>query len=129
MIIPVLLVFNNWALLALRLAMGAIFLAHGLPKAKNFRGTLDWFHSIGFKPGWFWGTLVIALETLGALLLVFGLFTQVLGLLLAGEMAVAALWKKKMGKGLVDGYELDLMLAVGGLVLATMGGGALVLGF
>ena len=129
MIIPVLFVFSDWALLILRLAVGAVFLAHGWPKLKNYRPTLEWFHSVGFKPGWFWGTLVIALETAGSALLILCLFTQALGFLLAGQMAVAALWKIKQGKGLMDGYELDLLLAAACLILATMGGGRLALGF
>lgn len=126
---PVLLVFGDWALLILRLAVAAIFLAHGLPKAQNFHGTLAWFHSSGFKPGWLWGTYVTLLETAGVLMLVLGIGTQAVAFLLAGEMAVAAFWKKKMGNGLKDGYELDLLLMTACLILATMGGGALAVGF
>lgn len=127
--IPVLFVFSDWALLALRLAVAAIFLAHGWPKLKNLKGTQEWFGSVGFKPGWLWGTYVALLETVGALMLILGFGTQAAAFLLAGQMAVAALWKKKMGKGLADGYELDLSLAAACLILATMGGGALALGF
>lgn len=126
--IPVLFVFSDWALLALRVAVAAIFLAHGWPKLKNLKSTQEWFGSVGFKPGWLWGTYVALLETVGALMLILGLGTQAAAFLLAGQMAVAALWKKKIGKALVD-YELDLLLAAACLILATMGGGALAIAF
>jgi uncharacterized membrane protein YphA (DoxX/SURF4 family) len=63
------------------------------------------------------------------LLLIFGLWTQFFALLFAGEMLVAALWKAKKGQGLASGYELDLLLAIASLVLATSGNGIFSLGF
>jgi len=127
--IPILLVFSNQALFILRVVVSLIFVAHGWPKLKNLKGTQEWFGSVGFKPGWLWGTVVALLETAGAVLILLGVFTQPLAFLLAGQMLVAALWKKKMGKSLKDGYELDLLLAAACLILATMGGGRLVLWF
>jgi putative oxidoreductase len=124
-----LLAFKDWALLALRLMVAVIFLAHGWPKAKDLKANANNFGMMGFKPGWLWGTLIALIETVGGALLILGVGTQLLGLLMAGEMAVAALWKKKQGMGLVNGYELDLLMAVAALVLATSGGGALTLWF
>ena len=115
--------------MALRAVFAAIFLAHGWPKLKNLKSTQEWFGSVGFRPGWFWGTLVALQETVGASLIFLGVFTQPLALLLSVQMLVAALWKKKQGQKLVDGYELDLLLAAAGLVLALTGGGALALVF
>ncbi|MBI4991853.1 MAG: DoxX family protein [Candidatus Harrisonbacteria bacterium] len=129
MIIPVLLAFNDWTLLFLRLVVGLIFLAHGWPKLKDLKATQQNFGMMGFKPGWLWGTVVAVLEGIGSVLLILGLLTQAFGLLFAVEMVVAAVWKKNRGMGLVNGYELDLLLIVAGLVLATMGGGRWALGF
>jgi len=128
MILP-LLVFADWALLALRLTVAFIFLAHGWPKLKNLKTNAENFAMMGFKPGWLWGTIVALVENVGSVLLILGVGTQVVGVLMAGEIMVAAFWKKKQGMGLVNGYELDILLAAAALVLATMGGGALALWF
>ncbi|MDO8430077.1 MAG: DoxX family protein [bacterium] len=127
--IPVLLAFSDLALFILRVVFAGVFLVHGVPKIKNLKSTQEWFGSVGFKPGWFWGTLAALLETVGAALILLGLGTQPLGFLLAGQMAVVTLWKMKNGQKLSGGYELDLLLMAIGLILATMGGGALALGF
>lgn len=123
--IPVLLIFSDQALLVLRVVVGLIFLVHGWPKLKNLKGTQEWFGSVGFRPGWLWGTLVGVLELVGGALLVLGLLVQPLGILFAVQMAVAAIWQKRQGKGLAGGYELDLLLVAASLALATLGGGIL----
>lgn len=124
-----LLVFNDWALLLLRLAVGLIFIVHGWPKLKELKTTQANFGMMGFKPGWFWGTFIAILEPIGGLLLILGLWTQLFALLFAGQMLVATLWKVKKGQGLAGGYEFDLLLMVSGLVLATSGSGMFSLGF
>ena len=50
MTFPFLLLWSEWAIFALRVFVGALFLAHGLPKLKNLKGTGEWFQSVGFKP-------------------------------------------------------------------------------
>ena len=105
--------------MALRVAVGVIFLAHGWPKLKNLKQTQGWFDSIGFKPGAFWGTLVALLETFGAAALALGFFVQPLAALFAILMLVAGLWKIKQGQKLSGGYELDLILLAACLLLAT----------
>ena len=121
--ISVLYIFSDWAILILRVVISGIFLAHGWPKLKDLKTTINNFGMMGFKPGWFWGTFIAFLETVGASLLLLGVEVQLWGLLFAFEMLVAALWKKKKGQGLVNGYELDLLLLAACLVLATVGGG------
>mgnify|MGYP001607227807 FL=1 len=127
--IPVFLVYKDLALLLLRLVIAGIFLAHGWPKLKNLKTTMANFNIMGFKPGWLWGTYVALLETVGALMLILGVGTQIVALLLAGQMAVAAIWQKRQGKGLIGGYELDLLLVAASLALATSGGGMFALIF
>ncbi len=78
---------------------------------------------MGFRPGWFWGSYAAFFETIGALLFLLGFGTQIAGLLLSAEMFVIICWKKINGQKLLGDYELDLLLFVSGLILATMGGG------
>lgn len=110
----------------LRVVLGLLFIIHGYPKLfKNFNGFAGWLNSIGLKPGKFWALVAGAVEFFGGLLLIIGLWTQVVGLLIAVQMLVA-MWKVKWGKvGLTDqgGWELDLIYLVAGLVLAMTGGG------
>ncbi len=119
-LIPIL---SDWTLLSLRLIIAAIFLAHGLPKIKNLKQNAQNFTGMGFKPGAFWGTIVAFVEVFGGLAVLTGAYIQIAGILLAVNMLVAALWKKKQGMKLVNGYELDLLLLTALLVLATVGPG------
>ena len=60
-------------------------------------------------------------------MLVAGLFTRMLGLLLAGEMAIA-IWKGEQffqNPLTVDKYELALALGVDAFALATFGAGSI----
>ena len=124
-----LLAFSDWSLFLLRVVFASIFLAHGWPKLKNLKSTHESFNAMGFRPGILWGTIVAILEPLGGLLILLGIWTQLFALLLAIQMLVATLWKISKKQGLVGGYELDLLLVVAGLILATMGGGVLALNF
>lgn len=124
-----LLAFSDWSLFLLRVVFASIFLAHGWPKIKNLKATHENFNMMGFRPGIFWGTIVAVLESIGGLLILLGIWTQLFALLLAIEMAVTTLWKVSKKQGLVGGYELDLLLLMAGLALATMGGGVLAFNF
>lgn len=114
---------SDWALLALRVVIAVIFFAHGWPKIKDLRQNAMNFGMMGFRPGAFWGTIVAFVEVFGGLAILLGLGVQIAGPILAINMLVAALWKKKQGMGLVNGYELDLVLLTANLLLATTGPG------
>jgi putative oxidoreductase len=114
------------ALLLLRFAMGVILIHYGYPKLfVHPRSTVEWFSQNGF-PGYF-GYLSGVLELFGGLMLMFGLFTRLAGLLLAAEMAIA-LWRVH---GLladplaVQNYQFPLMMGVSSLALAAVGAGAI----
>lgn len=117
--------FGEWMHFVLRLVVAVIFLAHGLPKAKDLRTTIDNFNAMGFYPGQLWGSYAMILEVVGGALLFLGAGVQILGVLFAGEMFVAAAWKIKNGQKLINGYELDILLFAACLALATWGGGLL----
>lgn len=121
-----LLVFSDWGIFILRVVLGLIMVAHGLPKIKNLRGTAREFGGMGFRPGIFWATIVALVEFVGGLGLILGFFTQFFALLVAVQFIVI-LFKLKLRPGakLAGGYELDLLIAASALILATLGSGAL----
>ena len=114
-------------LLALRIALGIIFLYHGYPKLAHLRGNdeMQGFFVQHGLPGYF---LYVAgvIETFGGGLLLLGLFTRGAALLLAIEMAVA-IWKVHSVHGYlaVNEYQFPLALATACFALATVGAGAL----
>jgi len=118
-----LLVFSDWAIFLLRLVVGIVFLVHGFSKLTALKATWKNFDAKGVKPGWFWGTIMAILETAGGLLLVLGLWVQILALLLGVQKIAVTLWKIIKGYKFVSGYELDLLLIAAVLILATIGGG------
>ncbi len=118
------LIFNDWALLIARVAVGFIFLAHGLPKLRDLKTNAQNFAAMGFRPGALWGTVVAFAEPLGALALLAGFYAQIAASALAVVMLVASAWKLKQGMKLVAGYELDLALLATLLLIATSGAGA-----
>ena len=122
-IITLLSIFSEWGLVALRVAFGVVFFAHGFSKFKNLKETQEWFQSIGYKPGAFWGTLVALVETLGSLAIILGFYTQSAAVLLAVVMINSTIWRMRQGHKLVGGYELDLALLGIALFLATNGAG------
>jgi putative oxidoreductase len=111
-------------LLALRVVLGVIFISHGYPKLIHGAGMRGFFSQHGL-PGYFVYVAGI-LEVFGGGLLILGLFTRIVGLLLAVEMAVA-IWKVHSGAGLmaVNNYEFPLALAAACFAIATTGAGAI----
>lgn len=118
---PTLLAWSPWGLLALRLAVGFVFLPHGLGKLKNPKAMaqgMGWSTAAGAFLGF--------VETASALLLIVGLLTQLAALLLAVVMIGALYykivkWHKKfMGE---NGWELDLALLGANIALALGGAG------
>src|SRR5207253_6967353 len=83
------------ALLALRLTLGAVFLAHGAQKSvgafggPGFAGATGFIESIGFRPARLWTALAVGGELAAGLLFVLGLWTPLAGLLVLATMAGA----------------------------------------
>jgi putative oxidoreductase len=118
---------RSLSLLCLRLGLGAIFIYYGYPKFfGRTKEHLDEMVNVNHLPAYF---VYIAgvLELGGGSLLVVGFFTRVIGLLLAGEMAIA-MWKGEhffLQPLAVDQYGLALALSVGSFALATFGAGSI----
>ena len=116
--------FTDWGILALRLALGAIFLAHGWPKIKDLRRTGDNFAAMGFHPGALWGSVAAVVEFFGGIALLLGFFTQVAAMFFVGEFIVIVVWRTLRKQPFVGGSELDALILAAALVLLTIGGGA-----
>ncbi len=117
------LLYSGYALALFRAMVGVLLLVHGIPKLKNWKQSTDWFQSVGFKPGWFWGTVAGVLETFGGLFIIDGWFLRILAVLFIGEFAVIIIWKifrRVPFKG-DNGWELDYLILGAMLILLTFG--------
>lgn len=121
---PQLLDYQIYGPFVLRLALGAVFLAHGYQKLagdkSQFAGYLE---SLKFRPGIFWAWLVTLAEFLGGILLVIGLWTQLAALILAVQFLVIVLYVQR-GKAFVGGREFDFLIFAALLALLVLGPGA-----
>ena len=117
-----LFVFYDWALLALRVAVGVVLIAHGFPKWRDMKGTADWMGSLGLRPGIAFAFTAVVVEVLGGLALILGFFTQFVALVVVAQF-LFIIFKVNRTKGLKGGYELDLLILAAAALLATTGGG------
>ena len=124
---------KDWASLPLRLALGAVFIAHGLQKAfgvlggPGIEGFTKMLSGLGLTPAEPLAYAVACIELLGGLCLILGVFTRVASCLLFAVMAVAVL-KVHLTKGffLMDGgYEYNLVIMAACLALLIAGPGKL----
>ena len=74
-------------LLVLRIGVAGIFIMTGWMKVSDLPGTVGFFASMGF--GAFWAYLVTAVELLGGVAVLLGIYTRVAAKLLAIIMVVA----------------------------------------
>ncbi|MBI4143211.1 DoxX family protein [Candidatus Uhrbacteria bacterium] len=125
-----LLAYTDWGLAILRVAVGIIFVVHGIPKLfgpqPGISGFTAWLKSMNVPLAGLFGTVVPLLEFFGGIALAIGFLTQPLALLFAINMLVASFLKKtKMGKGFTGdgGWEFDLVLLAASLLLLVSGAG------
>jgi putative oxidoreductase len=115
------------ALVILRLAVGAIFIAHGWQKVFTFgiAGITSGFAQMGVPFPTLVAPLVSVLELVGGFALVLGLATRVAGLLLAIDMFCAILIVHgKNGFFAPKGFEFVMGNMAMALTLAIAGAGA-----
>ena len=117
---------SPYAPLLLRLALGLMWLAHGSMKLTVFTvaGFVAWLEQQGL-PGWAAGP-VIAVEIIGGIAIVLGLFGRWVSLALVPVLAVA-LWTHVPNGWLFTnaggGWEFPVFLIVASLVHALLGDG------
>ena len=108
-----------------RIALGALFLVHGIPKMKDLRKPVGFVVGTGWPGGAMFAVLFSFLEFFGAIALILGLLTQIVAVLFVLEMVATTIFSKvKLQKKFVLGYELDVVYAAFALVLAILGPGA-----
>jgi putative oxidoreductase len=117
-------------LLILRLCLGLTLAAHGLNKffgGGRIPGTAAWFESIGMKPGGLHARIAATAETSAGLGLAAGLLTPIPAAGFVAVMFVAA-WTVHRPNGFFivkEGWEYNLVLAIGAVGIATLGAGRL----
>jgi putative oxidoreductase len=124
------MVWVDLAVLVVRLAVGLGIAAHGAQKLFGLFGgyglaaTGGFFESIGFRPGRLFALAASASEIVGGVLIALGLFGPVGPALLIATMVVAVAYHAKNGFFSQNGgYELPLLYALAGLLLAFRGFG------
>ena len=120
-----------WSLVPLRLVVATSFLMHGGMKlfVMGMAGVTGMFTHMGIPLAAVAAPLVTAVEILGGLAVLTGLFTRWAGLLLAADMAGAIFFAKLHGGFLgPQGFELELLLLGAALTLAAAGPGGFALG-
>ena len=122
--------FAPYAALLLRVALGTMFIAHGLLKVLVFTlpGTVSFFESVGLPGVMAYGVIVVELGA--GLLLIAGVATRWVALLTLPVLLGAA-WVH-FPKGWVfsakgGGWEYPVFLAVAALVQALLGDGVFAL--
>ena len=112
-----------FAQLVMRLALGAIMIAHGYHKVfGGFHHHMDMVGSLGL-PRWM-AYLSTGTEFFGGIAIVLGLLTRFVSLAIVIEMGVA-IWKVHFKNGLMGqgGYEFPMAIATIAFALLCFGGG------
>jgi len=112
-----------YAAFFMRLAVGFVFFEHGLVKFHNgIPAVAGFLHGIGFPFATIWAVILIAVETVGALCVIAGIFTRIWAGCMAIEMLVAIL-AVQLPKGV--NFELEGLLFAGAITLVALGDGPL----
>lgn len=115
--------YQGLALFLLRVALGIVFIVHGLPKIKNLAGTRKGFEQMGVPAPALTSLFAALAEFVGGILLVVGIYTGWASLALAINILGAMLfvkWKQPF----VAGWEFDLVLFIMAITLLLAGAGS-----
>jgi len=119
-----------------RVVLGLVMFPHGAQHllgwfgGYGYRGTMNWFASLGIPPAA--GAFAIFVEFFGSIALVFGLGGRAAALGILGIMAVAAIrvhlsqgfFMNWVGKLSGEGYEYHLLAAALAILVIVRGSGA-----
>lgn len=118
--------WQEYAPLVLRVAVGLIFAMHGWQKLQGgVEATAGFLGTLGFPAASLFAVVLIAVELLGGIALILGVFTHVAAKLLA-IVAIVGLVTVHLGKGFFiasGGYEFILLLLAASLSLMITGPG------
>lgn len=123
---------STWITLPLRLALAAIFMAHGAQKVlgsfggKGFSVWISGAAPFGFmRPAWLWLAAAALSELIGGILILLGLLTRVGAFFLVCVMLTAIVGKHWGSLFAPGGMEYPLSLLAMCLALVIAGGGQL----
>jgi putative oxidoreductase len=120
---------RSWGNTLLRIVVGVVFVMHGwLKLSQGFHNVGGFLGSLGIPYPTVAAVVVTALELLGGVALILGLFTRLVATLFAIEMVVA-IFVYHIKKGFfLPGIEFVLTLLAANLSLLLGGAGALSVG-
>ena len=117
-------------LLVLRVAVGAVMIAHGynhIFRGGRIAGTGGWFESLGMKPGVLHAWLASLTELGAGVMLVFGFLTPLAAAGVVGVMLVAWITNHLKNGFFIfrpgEGWEYVMTLCACGVALGGLGGG------
>ncbi|MCC5953419.1 MAG: DoxX family protein [Acidimicrobiia bacterium] len=120
----------NLVTLLLRVAVGAMIIAHGYNHiwgGGKLSGTAGWFESMGLRPGRLHALLASVTELVAGTLLIVGLLTPVGAAGVVGVMVVAWLTAHRTNGFFIfkpgQGWEYVMIVTVVGLTIGTIGPG------
>ena len=120
----------NLSLLVLRVALGIVFLAHGINhvfRGGKIPGTGRWFESLGMRPGVLHAWLASLTEIASGAGLIVGFLTPLCGAGIVGTMTVALITNHLKNGFFIfrpgEGYEYVMTLILAGLAIAGLGAG------
>jgi putative oxidoreductase len=112
-----------YAAFFMRLAVGGVFLVHGLSKFhRGIPATTAFLHDVGFPFAVIFAVILIGIETIGAICVILGIFTRFWSICMAVEMVVAILAVRLPHGGNI---ELEGLLFAGAITLVALGDGPL----
>jgi putative oxidoreductase len=112
-----------YAAFFMRLAVGGVFLLHGIAKfERGIGGTAHMLGGLGIPFATIFAVILIAIETIGALCVLLGILTRAWAAVMAVEMVIAILAVKLPSHGNI---ELEALLLAGAVTLVALGDGPL----
>jgi putative oxidoreductase len=120
----------NLALLAFRVGIGIVFLAHGINhifRGGKIKGTAGWFESLGMRPGILHAWMASLVEVAAGAGLILGFLMPLCAAGVIGTMVVALVTNHLKNGFFIfrpgEGYEYVMTLIFCGIALGTIGGG------
>lgn len=117
------------SILVARIILGVVLIAHGWQKFSEWgiSGTADSFAAMGVPAAGLAAVVAAVIEFGGGILLIAGLFTRVVGVLVALTMIGAGIFANHFTTGIFvsdGGWELVGVIAAAAILLAGVGAGA-----
>lgn len=112
-----------YAAFFMRLAVGGVFLLHGIGKFERGIGaTAHMLAGVGFPFATIFAVILMTIETVGAICVLLGILTRVWAAAMAVVMVVAIL-AVKVRNGM--NFEVEALLLAGAVTLVALGDGPL----